>query len=563
MQGQQGQPGAGGPAGDGNGGGGGGNTNAAAMLRLLAGLQRQQQQQPTVGLQPAFTGGAPMGVAGPLGPGLSGAGAAMPWAPPAAQQQPLPLQQQQQAPPQPPQQVQWQQPPLQQQQQQPDAASALLALLAGAQQQQVQPPPPPPAPLGGLAGLLAQLLPQPQPTPPLLQLLPQQLDANLLLTLLQLLIQAGGGGVQQLAAGLAPALPALAPQLPQLWQQQPPPQPQAQPAAVAAGGGSGDRTVEALRWLEQFKGAGALAPAAAAAAPDPPDCPVSTATASDRGVAAVPHSGSTVEGDGKRPALPPSSASVPPAKRQRSGSEQLIFGPAATAPSIHPARMLESLNQIGVSVAAQPSTLAPLMPVQQLQLQAQAAQAQLLAPTLPQMQAAAGQHQQQQPASQLQQEQQQQQRQAAGAVPPQLEPQMAAAAATLAAAMAGQHSSPAAAQALSGQVPLETLLAQANDSHHTLDVPALHGPPLPAASPTAAGGQGNHAVRHSNQGYGVAVAAPDGLRRTDMVALHREPQERVSPGAGQLGVPRLAQPCCMAGLRRCACSLESMAVHAV
>jgi hypothetical protein len=201
--------------------------------------------------------------------------------------------------------------------------------------------------------------------------------------------------------------------------------------------------------------------------------------------------------------------------------------------------MLEDLNSMGVSAPAQPSTLAPHVPAQQLQLQAQAPQAQLLAPTLPQlqaMQAAIEQQLQQRPPSQQQQEQQvqqheqqqlQQEQQQLGVVPPQLEPQMAAAAATLAAAMAGQHSSPAAGQALSGQVPLETLLAQANDSHHTLEVPALHVPPLPAASPTTAGVHANPAVRHSNQGYGVAVTAPEGLRRGDMVALHRQPQERV------------------------------------
>lgn len=517
MQGQQGQQGAGAPA-DGDGSGGGLNANAAAMLRLLAGLQRQQQPPPAGGLQPALAGGAPSAAAAAQGPSAGGTLAS--WAPPAVQQ--------------PPQQAPLQQAQLQQQRQQSDVASALLALLAGGQLQQAQlPPPPPPAPLGGLAGLLAQLvLPPPQPQPnPLLQLLPPQQDANLLLTLLQLLIQAGGGGVQQQAASsaLPPALPAMAPNIQQLWQQ-PVAQPQAQAAAPQAGGGS-DRALEALRWLKQFDGASGLAPApTATTAPDPPDC--ATTTASDRGAAAMPNSGSTVDGDGKRLGLP--SLSAPPAKRQRSSADQLIFSPASTAPTIHPARMLEGLNQLGVSAPAQPSTLAPHVPAQQLQLQVCAPQAQLLAPTLPQLQAAAEQLQQQRPPSQQQQQQEQQhqqqhqhqQEQQAGAIPAQLEPQMAAAAATLAAAMAGQQASPAAAQALSGQVPLETLLAQANDSHHTLDVPALQGPALPAASPTAAAGVSNH-TRHSNQGYGVAVTAPEGLRRADMVALHRQPQERV------------------------------------
>jgi hypothetical protein len=139
--------------------------------------------------------------------------------------------------------------------------------------------------------------------------------------------------------------------------------------------------------------------------------------------------------------------------------------------------------------------------------------------------------------------QQQQQATDSSAPPPQLAQQMAAAAATLAAAMAaGQGtqlptglqlaSSPAAvmppaipqlASGLDFQAVLAAATAASNVGRATSG-----GPHRAAGSPVAGIGGTTGSGRHSNvHGYGMPVSAPEGMRRSDLVALYTSPQEQV------------------------------------
>ncbi|KAL4859773.1 Arabinosyltransferase RRA3 [Chlorella vulgaris] len=153
--------------------------------------------------------------------------------------------------------------------------------------------------------------------------------------------------------------------------------------------------------------------------------------------------------------------------------------------------------------------------------------------------------------------QQQQQAADSSAPPPQLAQQMAAAAATLAAAMAaGQGTQPlhagAVQQPLRTQLPPGLQLASSPAAVMPPAIPQLAsgldfqavlaaasaasnvgraisgGPHRAAGSPVAGIGGTTGSGRHSNvHGYGVPVSAPEGMRRSDLVALYTSPREQV------------------------------------